>query len=131
LCIPPFFYLVNPLFKDKQNSKDQGGKNEATQSEIPQSILGNGHVKPHFIATIKVAMADTKAARAAIKPDTATIQVADFSLSFFFTSFLYPYRIKGYGFQRWRWRESNPRPDVQNMSVYRFSRLLYCRERLG
>jgi len=33
--------------------------------------------------------------------------------------------------QKWRWRESNPRPNTRNTNVYRFSRLSNCRSRLG
>jgi pyruvate/2-oxoglutarate dehydrogenase complex dihydrolipoamide acyltransferase (E2) component len=72
------------LFQNKQDGKYQGRKNKAPQGKIEKRIFGNGHSLPHFIAIIRVAIAEIKAARAAIKPEIATTHVAVFSfLSFF------------------------------------------------
>jgi hypothetical protein len=67
------------LLQNKQNSKNQGGENKTTQSKITEHIPGNSHGLPHFIAIIRVAIAEIKAARAAIRPEAATIQDAVFS----------------------------------------------------
>ncbi|MDR1178448.1 MAG: hypothetical protein LBK64_06450 [Spirochaetaceae bacterium] len=66
------------LFQDKQNGENQGGKNKTAQTEIKKFISGNDHVIPHFIAIIRVAIAEIRAARAAIRPETATIHGAAF-----------------------------------------------------
>jgi hypothetical protein len=83
--------VISGLFQNKQNGKNQGGKNKTTQSKIKELVTGNSHGLPHFIAIIRVAMADIKAAGAAIRPETATTHVAAFpflsSLSFDGSSF--------------------------------------------
>jgi hypothetical protein len=67
------------LFQDKQDGKNQRRKNETAQSKIKEGIFGNNHSLPHFIAIIRAATAETNAARAAIKPETATTHVAAFA----------------------------------------------------
>jgi hypothetical protein len=65
------------LFQNKQNSKNKGGKNKASQGKIKKRVSGNGHGLPHFIAIIRVAIAE-------IRAETATTHVAAPSfLSFF------------------------------------------------
>jgi hypothetical protein len=64
------------LFQNKQNSKNKSGKNKTTQSKIKKRVSGNGHGLPHFIAITRVAIAEIRAVRAAIRPETATIHVA-------------------------------------------------------
>jgi hypothetical protein len=70
-------------FQQKKNSKYHSGKNKASQGKVKKRVSGNGHGLPHFIAIIRVAIAEIRAAKAAIRPETATIHVAAFSfLSF-------------------------------------------------
>jgi hypothetical protein len=66
------------LFQNKQDGKNQGGENKTAQGEIKKRISGNSQGLPHFIAITRVAIAEIKAARAAIRPETATIHVAAF-----------------------------------------------------
>jgi hypothetical protein len=74
-----------PLFKNKQDGENQRGENKTAQGKIKKHIFGNSHGLPHFIAIIRVAIAEIKAARAAIRPETATTHVAEFSrFSLFF-----------------------------------------------
>jgi hypothetical protein len=38
--------VISGLFQNKQNGKNQGGKNKTAQGKIEQSIFGNGHGLP-------------------------------------------------------------------------------------
>jgi hypothetical protein len=67
------------LFQEEQNGKYQCGKNKATQGKIHKRVFRDGHGLPHFTAIIRVTTAEIKAARAAIRPETATTHVAAFS----------------------------------------------------
>jgi hypothetical protein len=118
------------LFQNKQDGKNQGGKNKTTQSKINELISGNGHNAPHFIAIISVATAEIKAARAAIRPETANSHVVVFSGFSLFLGRRGSFFLAMFNNNTWG-LSGQPRRSLSVCAVYRYVGSAGRKERWG